>query len=150
MPSDLRIDELIDERWHPSACPVRVMSFSGVAGWHLVVDAPNWANAKKWGAQGALKAWWLLKEQTPELPVPTEFGSPGMQLWLVVPGFPADPSVKLWEEPFSRYLKCHRNPPSVLEMAPVHGTPEVRFSTPSSLLEASAVWGRAVPSEWAS
>ncbi len=61
---------LDDVRWSPgfhvNGPPVGVSWFTADTGQHLVVEAPNWANAAKWGKQAALKAYAELSLCLPE------------------------------------------------------------------------------------
>lgn len=137
---------LTDARWHAAATPFVAHWLRRGAEHHLVLEAPNWANAKKWGEQAALQAWQTLQSRTEPPPLPGDSGDPGAtRLWLVQPGFPLKNPMPLWDEPFSRYAALPRNPPLVHPLFPVYGKDRVNFGVPMSLESARQIWGVPIP-----
>lgn len=128
-----------DESWHPHDHPVPVHWLDGTQPQHLVVEAPNWANGWKWGAQAALLAYEKLRKDHPQIANPAD-GPDGLQVWVIVPGFPKTP-VQLWREPFGRYQRQARNLPLVFPLAPVPGTDQAIKGNPLTLAKAQELWG---------
>jgi hypothetical protein len=108
---------------------------------HLVAEAPNWANARKWGTRAALLAYTQLIEAKEPVANPCD-PVEGLHVWVISPGFPLK-TARLWEEPFGRYVAVPRNPPLVHPVLPTPGTDEARSGVPLSLEKAMATWGEA-------
>lgn len=106
---------------------------------HLVVEAPNWANAWKWGTRAALLAYTQLIKEKERVANPCDLVD-GLQVWVISPGFPLK-AARLWEEPFGRYVAMPRNPPLVYPVLPAPGTDEARSGVPLSLEKAKTAWG---------
>lgn len=133
---------LTDARWHASAVPFRVHWIRQAEHHHLVLEAPNWANARKWGVQAALAAWRAFQDRPEPPPLPGVESLPGpTRVWLVQPGFPVEGSLPLWQEPFSGYANIRRNPALVHPVYPVYGADVMTFGTPLPLASALAQWG---------
>ena len=108
---------------------------------HLVVWAPNWANALRWGEQAALLAWTELSKSVAGLPNPSDPATDkkGLLLWLVRPGFPK-PGYPLWKDGFEYYASVKREAEWVYPVSPVPGKHSVTFGKVRGLGEAQAVW----------
>lgn len=138
---------LQDPRWHPHPQPIRVHWLAAGEQQHLVVEAPNWANAQSWGAQAALLAWQeLALEEPPQaaLAILNPSDPQGLALWVVQPGFPkAHPA--LWREPFERYAQMSRAATLVWPARPIPGTARVCWGRPLGASDALARWAQPVP-----
>jgi len=135
---------LSDPRWLTHPQPVRVHWLVADNVQHLVVEAPNWANAKKWGAQAALLAWTqLATDELSEL-VLNPADPDGLKIWVVVPGFPLSRE-SLWAEPFGHYDKVPRNPTTVVALLPISGTADAHWGEMLGTAAAGARWGVQLP-----
>lgn len=130
---------LNDPAWHASPTPVAVHWLHGGATQHLVVEAPNWANAWKWGIHAALLAYTQLLAEGEKVANPCdEFD--GLTIRVIAPGFPLNTD-RLWEEPFGRYIARPRNPPLVYPVRATPGSTGARSGVPLSLGRAFESWG---------
>lgn len=135
--------------WHPTCQPLYAYLLSTEQGQHLVLDGPNWANAKRWAAELALQAWRSFREERPVLALPGDLAATEpLHLWLVEPGFPADRALPLWKEPFSRYGTFPRHATLVYPLSPEFGTPNLSFGSPVGWEVACRHWGLPVGTDF--
>lgn len=132
---------LNDPSWRsltPNPTPVAVHWLQNEAVEHLIVEAPNWANAWEWGEQAARMAYaeLLAAGESPLNPCDES----GLQVWVVVPGFPVD-SKRLWTECFNRYASIARNASRVVAVVPGPGTAGAKPGAMLGLDEALSLWG---------
>ena len=107
---------------------------------HIVLEWPNWANAKVSGGAAALAAWNAFSEH-PKAFLANPCDPEELTIWVIQPGFPK-PGSPLWMESFGYYRAIARELTLVHQVVPVPGTRETQLlPRPLGLSEALSLWG---------